>query len=74
MLNSEIYELKLKRINVCDISLSLHKLISELEKEAFAPETTETRKEICLRAIEKWERLHNEVMDQLHAQDEERGF
>lgn len=74
MLNSDIYELKLKRLNVCDISLALLQVIWDLKEEAHDPKTTEKRKEICLRPVEKWERLHNEINNQLHGQDEERGF
>lgn len=67
--NSTPFTITLPRINIIDINLALLGVKFSHEDEARQPETTETRRQICLSTAEKWRRIHDEVRRQFDEQD-----
>lgn len=71
MMNLEMMNLNLKRIDVCDIRLALSAVIIDLKHEMDDPSTSATRKEILKGSVQKWENLKAEVIRQFNEQDGE---
>lgn len=69
MLNHEMMNLNLKRIDMCDIRMALTSVIIGMRCEMNDPSTSETRKEVLKRSVQKWERLKAEVVRQFNEQD-----
>lgn len=71
MLNNEMMDLNLKRIDVCDIRLALTSVILDMKSELEDPSTSLVRKEILRGSVQKWEQLKAEVIRQFNEQDGE---
>ena len=69
MMNQEMMNLNLRRIDMCDIRLALTSVICNMNTEMNDPTTSETRKEVLKRSIQKWEKLKAEVVRQFNEQD-----
>lgn len=69
MMNYEMMNLNLKRIDVCDIRLALTTVILDMKREMEDPSTSLVRKEILKGSVQKWETLKAEVMRQFDEQD-----
>ena len=71
MMNQEMMNLNLRRIDMCDIRTALTSVIIDMKREMNDPSTSETRKEILKSSIQKWEKLKAEVVRQFNEQDGE---
>lgn len=71
MKNNEMMTLVLSRLNVCDLSLATHAIISDMRREMRDPATTDDRREILVRSIEKWKKLHDNIVAQRVVQEYE---
>ena len=69
MTNGEMMNLRLRRIDMCDIRLALTSVICDMMTEMNSPSTSETRKEVLKGSIRKWEKLKAEVVRQFDEQD-----
>lgn len=70
MKNHEIMTLKLERIKVIDLVMSINSIISDFEEEINAPETSEDRKKIAKSSIDnRWKLVLEEVEKQFKEQD-----
>ena len=70
MKNDEIMTLNLKRINVIDLKMAIMSIIFEFEREIRDPETSDDRRKIAKRAIDRrWQPLLEAVKDQFEDQD-----
>ena len=72
MTNGEMMNLRLRRIDMCDIRLALTGIICDMETEMNAPATSEDRKKVLKGSIRKWESLKAEVVRQFDEQDTDR--
>lgn len=71
MMNQEMMNLNLSRIDMCDIRTALTSVIINMRREMDDPSTSETRKEILKNSVQKWEKLKAEVVRQFNEQDGE---
>lgn len=69
MMNNEMMNLNLKRIDMCDIRLALTTIILDMRREMEDPSTSLVRKEVLKGSVQKWENLKAEVMRQFNDQD-----
>lgn len=69
MTNDEMMNLRLRRIDMCDIRLALTGIICDMETEMNDPATSEDRKLVLKGSIQKWESLKAEVVRQFDEQD-----
>lgn len=67
--NATPFTLTLPRLTVLDIKLALLGVCFDHEDEARNPETSETRRGICLNTVKKWRGIYDEVGRQFDAQD-----
>lgn len=71
MMNQEMMNLNLRRIDMCDIRTALTSVIIDMRREMDDPSTSETRKEVLKNSVQKWEKLKAEVVRQFNEQDGE---
>ena len=69
MTNGEMMNLRLRRIDMCDIRLALTGIICDMKTEMADPTTNEDRKMVLRGSIQKWESLKAEVVRQFDEQD-----
>ena len=69
MTNGEMMNLKLRRIDVCDIRLALTGIVCDMRGEMNHPGTSEDRRKVLEGSIMKWESLRTEVIRQFDEQD-----
>ena len=69
--NSETMSLKLSRLDMCDLMIATHCIYFQMDMEARDSETSETRKNVLRESMKKWERLHDEIRQQINAFDRE---
>lgn len=71
MMNYDMMNLNLNRIDMLDIRLALTTVIIDMRHEMEDPSTSESRKEVLKRSVQKWEKLKAEVVRQFNEQDGE---
>lgn len=69
MTNGEMMTLRLRRIDICYLSTATTSIIWDMKNEMRDPTTSEDRREILARSIEKWQELHDNIKAQFNAQD-----
>lgn len=71
MRNGEMMNLRMTRLEMCDLMLATTNIVVEARTEMNDPDTTETRKKILEGTIEKWTTLHDKISEQIKQFDEE---
>lgn len=61
--------IKIDRAHVCKLMIACSSLYNSLIKESLDPDTNPDRKERAYAAAEMWERIHDELKEQLDAFD-----
>lgn len=69
MLNHEMMTMTLSRHEMCDIRLALTSVLCDLRDELNDPQTTESRKAVVERSIEKWDSLRDRFIRQFNELD-----
>ena len=69
MINSEMMNLNLTRGNVCDVLRAITSVRLDFMREIRYENTTEDRRKIAESSLAMWERLHNEIKEQLNKFD-----
>lgn len=70
MLNGKTVNVKMKRIELCDLLIATTCITIDQRNEYNAPTTSEDRKQILAGSMKKWEALHDMLRAQLDAFDE----
>lgn len=71
MRNGEMMNLRMTRLDMCDLMLATTNIVAEARTEINDPDTTETRKKILEGTIKKWTTLHDKISEQIKQFDEE---
>lgn len=71
MRNGEMMNLRMTRLEMCDLMLATTNIVVEARTEMNDPDTTETRKKILEGTIKKWTTLHDKISEQIKQFDEE---
>ena len=74
MLNEKTYTLKVNRIKVVDLMMACTSIWADATTEMNDPNTSEDRKKVLEGTVRKWKGLHDELKEQLEAQDAKNGF
>lgn len=61
--------IKIDRSHVCKLMIACSSLYNSLIKESLDPDTNPDRKERAYASAEMWERIHDELKEQLDAFD-----
>lgn len=69
-MNEEIISISLSRNDVCDVLMAIHNVEHDYMQEIRDEGTDETRREIAKSSLQKWEKLHGKIKEQISAQDE----
>ena len=70
MLNGKTVNVKMKRIELCNLLMATTCIASDAKRELAAAETTEERKKVLPGTIAHWKSLHDMLKAQLDAFDE----
>ncbi|MEG1758370.1 MAG: hypothetical protein RR235_07945 [Oscillospiraceae bacterium] len=73
MLNEKTVNVKMKRIELCNLMLATTSISIDAMRELAAAETTEERKKVLPGTIKHWKDLHDMLKSQLDAFDKTHG-
>lgn len=74
MLNGKTYTIKIQRLKMIDLMMACTSIWGDAMTEMNDPNTSADRKAVLEGTIKKWKALHDELEEQLDAQDEKNGF
>lgn len=69
----DLVTLRLRRLDVCQISMALLGVKWDHVNEALALQVDDPRRSVCISSARMWDALHNEVKRQLQEYDARRG-